>query len=49
MVAEGLVKVDKAERDAPQIPVRQAESGADVIDMQAFVKDAGASQKAAHG
>lgn len=51
MVAEGLVRVDEEPQDEgmPQISARQADTGAEVIDIQAMIRDSQAAQRAAHG
>jgi hypothetical protein len=51
MVSEGLVQEvePQQERGVPQIAARQAEGGADVIDIQALIRDSQEAQRAASG
>lgn len=51
MVTEGLVRVDEVPQDEqmPRFAARQADAGAEVIDIQAMIRDSQAAQKAAHG
>jgi hypothetical protein len=51
MVTEGLIRVDEAplSEGLPQIAARQAEAGADVIDIRSLIADSQAAQRAANG
>ena len=50
MVEEfGLVREEPQGEGLPQLAGRQAQAGADVIDIQALIRDSQAAQRAAHG
>jgi hypothetical protein len=49
LVAEKLIRVTEPRQQVRQPASRQVEGGADVIDIQALIKDARASQQAANG
>jgi len=53
MLAEGLVQLEAAPRQEdqgePQIATRQADGGADLIDIQALIRESREAQISAHG